>query len=93
MKRIPIEALRRRAYELASSPESTVSECEAVALLLHRCGGRDAVNRTQYELDAAKACFERREELQGAEEEANPLDDDEKLRQVRIAVFGSAPES
>jgi hypothetical protein len=95
MKRIrtSIDVLRQRAYELAASPESTASEREAAALCLHRCSGKLADSRAQYEREAASACFARRAELREAEEELNPLDDEEKLRQVRIAVFGSAPES
>lgn len=90
------DALRQLAYEMAASPESTPDERRAVALLLHQCGearlndGRAAVDGKKRALETAKACFEKRAEL--PEEYENPLDDDEKLRAVRIAVFGSAPE-
>ena len=93
-KMTSMEALRQRAYELAESPGSTPRERKAVALLLRRCerqglkGG--PTGREKYQWDAATASFEQRDKLEEVYE--NPLDDDEKLRAVRIAVFGSAPE-
>jgi hypothetical protein len=93
-KMTSMEALKQRAYELAESPGSTAGEREAIALLLRRCerqglnGGQ--TGRGKHQWDAATASFEKRDKLEEVYE--NPLDDDEKLRAVRIAVFGSAPE-
>src|ERR1700722_16813824 len=88
-----VKALRQRAYEMIESAGSTPLRLKRVARLLHGCSSertdreQAAREREQYELDAAKAGLERRGEWKEVEE-VNPLDDDERLRQVRIAVFG-----
>jgi hypothetical protein len=85
-------------YELTKSTESKPIELERVVSRLHQCAalppnaGTEASELEKYRFETAKAGIERRAEV-GEAEEVNPLDDYEKLRQVRIAVFGSAPES
>jgi len=94
MIRATTEALGQMAYKLACLPDAEAARLKAVVLRLHQCKHAERVltRREQYEFEAAKLCVARWQELPSSEEE-NPLDDYERLRQVRIAVFGSAPES
>ena len=83
---------------LAESGKGELRDLERAALRLHRCGEyalnsrRLAREGERYRLAAARACLERRVELPKDYEE-NPLDDQEKLDEIRRAVFGSAPNS
>lgn len=96
-----MDRLRQQVYEMTQATEATASDLENAFLRLQECGGhamdgqQAALEREEYESATAKDCFERRAELRGAEEvaeEVNPLDDDERLREVRLMVFGCAPE-
>lgn len=94
----PVGSLRRKAHRLAGSPGLKPGELERVILRLHRCGEGAYMGRQQdrerikYRSDAAKAGIEKCADLPTDYEE-NPLDDQEKLDEVRRAVFGSAPGS
>jgi len=92
-----LEALRRRAYELAESPEAEPAELEAIVRALNDGEEerpktrRRALERERFEQRATQTCQEGQWELAIYGEE-NPLDDQDKLDEVRRLVFGSAPE-
>jgi hypothetical protein len=93
-----VDALRQWVYELMAAPDAAPGELKAAALLFRECGGasravrqKDA-GREKYQADTAATGLERRAELPTLEEEENPLDDQEKLDEIRRRVFGSAPE-
>src|SRR5262249_37732373 len=85
------ESLRQAAYNLAGSPDADPSRLEAVVSRLHKrcCRTDDSISREQYELAATGLCLTRWKELPSVYE--NPLDDDEKLEEMRRLVFGCAP--
>lgn len=92
--RAATESLQQAAYELTAHHDAQAARLKATVLRLHALGHVDHTSkiREQYESTASKLCLARWQELPSTDED-NPLDDYEKLRQVRIAVFGSAPES
>lgn len=77
------EAVRRYYERALNDPQSTPEQIKN-ALLFLRTGGTMNPNTAQ--------TGHGKEEKKEPVEEVNPLDDDEKLRQVRIEVFGSAPD-
>jgi hypothetical protein len=91
-----METFWRKAYELAASPEAEANELKCAGLLAREYvklrTPRTGAEPEKYEADTAETGVKQRA-LLSPPEEVNPLDDEEKLRAVRIAVFGSAPEA
>jgi hypothetical protein len=88
----------QRAYELTVSPDADASELKCAGLLARECvepklsTPRPGAEREKYQADTAEMIMERREELPPPYPE-NPLDDREKLEEVRLMIFGRPPEA
>jgi hypothetical protein len=90
------KALWQKAYELLVSPGLDANDLKTMAQLFHACAEPNFERpmpqavREKFKADLAATCIKNSAELPSAYEE-NPLDDDDKLDEVRRLVFGSAP--
>jgi hypothetical protein len=96
-KRTPgaIRAIRQMAYTLTAACDANHLDLKAIALLLAQGANRPSNGRItaeDFKPRMAQLCLTRWKELPSVHEE-NPLDDQDKLDEVRRLVFGSAPQS
>jgi hypothetical protein len=90
-----LEARRRAFYKMVEAADSEPMELIRASLKATTAGeeridGASARERESYRNQEAEYCLENRNDVAKIYE--NPLDDDERLEEVRRMIFGCAPQ-
>lgn len=91
-----IDALQTKALELALSPRANPKDVKALYMLVIKAKEQGLkaeslkLDREKFEFDAAEACLKKLPELKAIAGDSK-LDQDAKLKQIRLKLFGVLP--